>query len=75
MFVNSHVGLQIQFTLPDTINQNDYFKFTFPNQTNFAYSFAVSITPNLTLNSTCAYDSINKTLILRQKNTPQINYA
>jgi hypothetical protein len=75
MFVNSQVSLQVQFTLPDTINQNDIMRFTFPNQTSFAYSFATSYTSNFTLNSTFIYDTVNRVLTLRQRNTAQINFA
>ncbi len=30
MIVNSRIGIQLQITLPDTINQNDQFRITFP---------------------------------------------
>lgn len=76
MYVNSKIGLQFNLTLPDTINQNDYFIFTFASSSSFSYTLATSYNiPNFSLNSTFSYDTNTKTLTLKQRNQTQINFA
>ena len=61
MNVNSKIGLQFQITLPDTINQNDIFRITFPSVTSFAYTFATS-SSGFILNTPLPYDASSRTL-------------
>lgn len=69
MFVNSKIALRFDFTLPDTIDVNDYFRIYFPSVTNFANQTATSLTSNFTLNTATIYDNANKMLEIKQRNT------
>lgn len=76
MIVGSKVGLRFDITLPDTINQNDIFRFYLPTVLEYSAPYFVStLALGFSLTTPPVFDSSTQMLEIKQRTQAQVNSA